>query len=304
MTKPLQFALRFAGAAAITVAVLAAAGPYVSEGVLAIPSSVQMGAVSAVDIDADGRVYVLHRGEPPVLAFGRDGRYTHGFGNGMFKVAHGLRIDRAGYVWTTDNGRHVLRKFSRDGKLLATYGVEDAPGDGPDNFRSPDDLVFASDGSIYVADAGNGRIVRLKADGSYVSEWGRKGKADGEFAAAHGIAIDSADRIYVADRGNNRVQVFSPAGKFVAAWTDFGNPFGVLVVGDVLLVSDGDVHRISHLRLTDGKITAQWGDPQTLQLPHLMAVSPEGKLYVAEVNGNRVQIFRKTAGAPSGAAAR
>jgi DNA-binding beta-propeller fold protein YncE len=146
-------------------------------------------------------------------------------------------------------------------------------------------------------------VVRLKADGSYVSQWGRKGKAESEFAAAHGIAIDSANRIYVADRGNNRVQVFSPDGKFVAAWTDFGNPFGVLVVGDVLLVSDGDVHRISHLRLADGKITAQWGNPELLQLPHLMAVSPQGRLYVAEVNGNRVQIFRRAAAVPSGSAA-
>lgn len=303
MNQQLQFALRLAGVVALNAAALAAGDRYVSEGILAIPSSVQMGAVSAVDIDAHGRIYVLHRGEPPVLAFGRDGRYAHGFGNGLFKVAHGLRIDPAGNVWTTDNGRHVLRKFSPEGKLLATYGVEDTPGDGPKNFRSPDDLVFASDGSIYVADAGNGRVVRLKGDGGFLSEWGRKGKREGEFAAAHGIAIDLADRIYVADRGNNRVQVFSPAGKFLAAWTEFGNPFGVLVVGDELLVSDGDVHRISHLRLSDGKIAARWGDPQTLQLPHLMAVSPEGKLYVAEVNGNRVQIFRK-AGASSGSVAR
>jgi sugar lactone lactonase YvrE len=148
MNNLVQRGLRLAGVAAIAAVALVAADPYVSEGLLAIPSTVQMGAVSAVEIDAQGRIYVLHRGEPPVLAFDRDGRYTHGFGNGLFKVAHGLRIDRSGDVWTTDNGRHVLRKFSPDGKLLATYGVEDTPGDGAKHFRSPDDLVFATDGSI------------------------------------------------------------------------------------------------------------------------------------------------------------
>ena len=78
-------------------------------------------------------------------------------------------------------------------------------------------LVFSSKGEIYVADAGNGRVVRLSPEGKYLSEWGRKGKGESEFAAAHAIAIDGRDRIYVADRGNNRVQVFSPAGKFLAA---------------------------------------------------------------------------------------
>ena len=62
---------------------------------------------------------------------------------------------------------------------------------------------------------------------------------------------------------------------------------------DVLLVSDGDAHTISHLRLSDGKMAAQWGDAKTLQLPHLMAVAPDSRLFVAEVNGNRVQIFRR-----------
>ena len=187
-----------------------AAGPYVSEGFIAIPSSVRLGAMSAVDVAPDGSIYILHRGEPPVLAFDKKGMLRRGFGDGMFQVAHGLRVDRNGDVWTTDNGRHVLRKFSPDGRLLATYGLEATPGAGKTLFRSPDDLVFASNGDIYVADAGNGRVVHLKSDGSYVSEWGKKGKGESEFAAAHGIAIDSSDRIYVADRGNNRIQVFRP----------------------------------------------------------------------------------------------
>lgn len=272
---------------------LHAADPYASEGFLDIPASVRLGAMSAVEVDAEGRTYVLHRGEPPILAFDKQGKLANAFGDGMFQVAHGLRVDRNGDIWTTDNGRHVLRKFSPQGKLLATYGLEATPGAGKTLFRSPDDIVFAANGDLYIADAGNGRVVHIKPDGSYVGEWGKKGKGESEFAAAHGIAIDRQDRIYVADRGNNRIQVFSPEGKFLAAWTGFGNPFGALVVGDELLISDGDANTISHLRLSDGKLTAQWGDAQTLQLPHLMATSPDGRLYVAEVNGNRVQIFRR-----------
>ena len=43
--------------------------------------------------------------------------------------------------------------------------------------------------------------------------------------------------------------------------------------------------------LDGGEIT-RWGDPESLQLPHLMAIAPDGRLLVTEVRGKRVQIFR------------
>ena len=267
--------------------------PYEFQRFVEIPESVELAAVSAVAIGPEGQTYVLHRGEPPLLAYDSAGNYSHGWGQGDFGVAHGLRVDAAGNVWATDNGLHVLWKFSPDGEVLEMFGEKGVGGDGDSHFRSPDDLVFASDGDIFVADAGNGRIVHLSPEGEFLGQWGRKGEAEGEFAAAHGIGIDERDRIYVADRGNNRVQVFSRDGKFLAAWSGFGNPFGVLVVGDELIVSDGDAHTISHLRLRDGKMTAQWGNPDTLLLPHLMDSDESGQLYVTEVNGQRVQVFRR-----------
>src|SRR5207247_6913011 len=117
---------------------------------------------------------------------------------------------------------------------------------------------------------GNGRIAKLTSDGSYFTEWGKKGKEPGQFATAHGLAIDSQDRIYVADRGNQRVQVFDTNGKHLADWTGFGNPFGLLVVGNELLASEGDIHKIFHLDLQSGKIIANRRDPQMLLLPHFI----------------------------------
>jgi hypothetical protein len=60
-----------------------------------------------------------------------------------------------------------------------------------------------------------------------------------------------------------------------------------------LLVSEGDINKIFHLGLTTGKIEQEWGNSETLQLPHLMSSDRQGRLYVAEVNGKRVQIFRR-----------
>jgi sugar lactone lactonase YvrE len=288
--------------ASLVVAALAsttlAADAYISCGFLKFPPEVEVGAMSSVAVDAEDRIYVLHRGEPPLVAFDKDGNYVRSWGTGLFKVPHGLRVDAEGNIWTTDNGNHVLRKFNRDGRLLFTLGTEGKGASSKEGFRAPDDLVFDSKGNIYIADSGNGRIVKLDPDGAYMLEWGKKGKEPGQFATAHGLAIDKQDRIYVADRGNKRVQIFDSGGKHLADWSGFGNPFGLIVIEGELLASEGDIHKIFHLDST-GKITDSWGDPKSLLLPHLMAVNSQGTLFVTEVNGKRVQLFRRSSPAPS-----
>ena len=193
-----------------------AADPYVSTGFLPLPSDITIGPMSAVAVDGPDRIYVLHRGEPPLLVLDGQHKLISGRGKGEFKTPHGLRVDAQGNVWVTDNARHVVYRMSREGQVTLTLGTLDKGGAGPTNLRSPDDLVFDSKGLIYVADAGNKRIAKFDADGKYVSAWGKGGKEPGQFATAHGLAIDSKDRIYVADRGNNRVQVFNTEGQFQA----------------------------------------------------------------------------------------
>ncbi|WP_425616158.1 redoxin domain-containing protein [Anatilimnocola sp. NA78] len=270
----------------------ATAAPYQSVGFVELPKDVELGAVSAVAIGKDDEIYILQRGEVPLLAFDKTGKYLRGWGQGLFKVPHGLRVDKEGHIWTTDNGNHVLRQFNREGRLLLTFGQEGKGVGGETGFKSPDDLVIDSAGNFYVADAGNGRIVKLSPEGKFVSAWGKKGKGEGEFATAHGLAIDQKDRIYVADRGNKRVQIFDNTGKYLDSWTFGGNPFGLIVIGDELIATDGDVHKIYHLDTT-GKTVASWGDPKSLLLPHLMDRDSRGRLYVSEVNGKRVQIFER-----------
>ena len=90
--------------------------------------------------------------------------------------ARGLHdADGQSHIWTTDNGNHVVREFTSDGKLLATIGEVDTPGAGPAHFRSPDDIVIGSKGDLFIADSGNGRIVHLSRDGKFIAEWGREG---------------------------------------------------------------------------------------------------------------------------------
>ena len=256
---------------------------FTSLGFLTFPDEVGLGAMSGVAVHPSGDIYVLHRGTKPMVVFGADHKFKRAFGEGLYKVAHGLRIDKKGNIWTTDNQSNLIRKFSPDGKILLEIN---------EGFKSPDDIVFSAKGEIFVADAGNGRIVKLSADGKVLKSWGKKGKADGEFNLAHSLSIDSKDRIYVGDRGNNRVQVFDTEGKHLTSFTNVGNPFGVLVVGNELLSSEGEQHKIFHTAL-DGTPLGNWGGPETLKLPHIMSVDGSGTLYIAEVDGKRVQMFRR-----------
>jgi DNA-binding beta-propeller fold protein YncE len=283
--------------ALLWLATASAADPYTSTGFLKFPPEVELGAMSAVAIDAHDRIYALHRGEPPLVAFDASGNYVRAWGTGLFKVPHGLRVDRDGNIWTTDNGNDVIRKFNPEGRLVATLNGQHDEVGLRKMFRAPDDLVFDSQGNIFVADSGNGRIVKLSPEGTYLKDWGSKGKQPGQFATAHDLAIsnqpDKPNRIFVGDRGNKRIQVFDTDGKYLTEWTGFGNPFGLLVVGHELLASEGDIHKIFHLDLTSGQVTASWGDPQMLLLPHFMAVNSKGTLFICEVNGKRVQTFER-----------
>ena len=265
---------------------LMAANTYVSTGFLQFPPSVELGAVSAVAVGVQGDLYVLHRGSPPLVVFDAKGKYQRAWGQGLFKVPHGLRVDRVGNLWITDNGLNTVQRFSPDGKLLSTI---------KEKLKSPDDIVFNSKGEMYIADTGNTRIVKLSKDGKMIGAWGKKGKGEGEFATAHSLAIDSRGRIYVGDRNNNRVQVFDGDGKFIAQWAGFANPFGVLVAGGELIVADGEAHKLFQVDLATGAVLKSFGGPEELKLPHIMAVDRDGTLYVSEVDGKRVQIFRNTA---------
>src|SRR6266853_2043656 len=85
----------------LATATLLQAGEYKSTGFIEWPTTVKIGALSSVAISRS-HVLVLHRGEPPLLEFDAQGNYLRGFGQGLSKVAHGLRVFSADNTSTTD----------------------------------------------------------------------------------------------------------------------------------------------------------------------------------------------------------
>jgi len=297
-----------------------------------MPEGRSWGATSAVEIDRGGNIWVAERcgantcaGSqlPPVLMFDRSGKLMKSFGSGMFVFPHGFYIDRGGNVWVTDgippgggkpDGKgHTVVKFSPDGKVLMTLGKAGAPGDGPDSFNQPSDVVVAANGDIFVADGhggnSNARIVKLTREGKFIKAWGNKGAAPGEFDTPHTIALDSKGRLFVGDRNNNRIQIFDQEGKFLAEWKQFGRPSGIYIDrNDVLYVSDSESNtkrnpgwkrgiRIGSAR--DGSLTAFIPDPEpnpdasATSGAEGVAADAEGNVYGAEVGPKALKRYVK-----------
>ena len=217
------------------------------------------------------------------------------WGDDHLKTPHGLRIDRAGNVWVTDIGYHQVMKFDPDGKLLLSLGKKGEPGEAADRFDRPTDIAVTAAGDFYVSDGyGNNRVAKFSKDGKFLMQWGKKGTGEGEFHLPHAICLDAKGRVIVGDRENRRIQVFDADGKYLAQWKEGGAPFGLFLAGERLFVADGYANAVNVLDL-EGKRLGRFGEkgagPGQFQLPHMLCVDSQGAVYVAEVNGKRVQKF-------------
>jgi peptidylamidoglycolate lyase len=252
--------------------------------------------VVGVATDSKGQVYVFQRTPHPILVFDRAGNYLRTWGHGQFALPHGCRIDPQGNIWLTDVGLHQVFEYASDGRLLATWGVKNTPGNDATHFNQPADVAFGPKGDVYIADGyGNARIVHLDAKGRYRNSWGHPGHAPGAFRLVHSVAVDANGRVYVVDRDNARIQVFTPEGDLLAVWKHVGHPFGLFLTPDQrLFVADGLANTVSIYSLA-GKRLAQWGSTGSaageMRRAHLLCVDDQGAVYVAEVNGRRVQKF-------------
>src|SRR4029453_15355872 len=119
----------------------------------------------------------------------------------------------------TPSGDQTVHKFPPPGQLLLTLGKQKVAGDNAsqDTFNRPNAVAFDGRGNVFVSDGyANQRVVQFTPEGKFVRIFGgMKGKADGEMAMVHGVAIDAQGCVYATDSDNQRVVVFDAQGKFL-----------------------------------------------------------------------------------------
>jgi len=291
-----------------------------------LPEGMEWGQVISVDPLPDGNILAFQRAEPPLLVFDPSGKLVKHFGEGMFIQAHGLTVDKAGFIWATDaqgrNGKgQQAFKFSPDGKVVMTLGTAGVAGESETTFNGPTDVAIAPNGDIFVSDGHvNNRVVKFSKDGKFIKAWGKKGSGPGEFNVPHTIAFDSRGRLFVGDRSNSRIQIFDQDGKFIEEWKQFSRPSGIFITpNDIMLVADSDSNTATNpgwkrgIRIgsaKDGKVTAlipeagvdpdskeRWypGGPviAVTSGPEGVAMDAQGNVYGAEVGPRALKKYVK-----------
>lgn len=81
---------------------------------------------------------------------------------------------------------------------------------------APEDMFLAPDGALYVADTGNGRIIRLDENFQVAAEYGQ-----GMLQSPTGVFVDEEGTLYVADAGRNMVVILGADGSLI---NEFGRP--------------------------------------------------------------------------------
>ena len=215
-----------------------------------------------------------------------------------FSFPNGLAVDSSGTIFVTENGNNVIRRISRSGASITVDTVagffreindpdkQDAfnstrqgiasyrdAGLTDSGFRLPDEMVIAPDGSLYVADAGNGVIRRISINGGQsvvetVAGNGVPGFADGEAQKARfntptalALSLDG-NFLFVADTNNNRVRVID------------------LINRRVSTLAGG---------ASSGKTLDGPGGQAILVQPIGLALDSDGVLYVSELGVNDIR---------------
>tara|TARA_B100001971_G_C18127946_1_gene503144 strand:+ start:42 stop:1016 length:975 start_codon:yes stop_codon:yes gene_type:complete len=265
---------------------------------------------TAVALDSHDNVHVFNRGSHPMIVFDSSGNVIRTWGEGVFSNPHGVAIGPDDSVYCVDNGDHVVRKFTPDGKLLMTIGVpgKPAPPMSGDPFSTPTQVAIDQrNGDLFVSDGyQNARVHKYSPDGRHLLSWGESGTDEGHFSLPHNVTTDKDGWVYVADRENQRIQVFDSNGKFEeqfglnlarpgCVFVDYRSGEKLVYVGEFFagFSSNSTGMRIGprvSILDAEGNALARLGDqtfgdePGRFLSPHGIAVDSRGDIYVAEVS--------------------
>ncbi|XP_011409336.1 PREDICTED: protein lin-41-like, partial [Amphimedon queenslandica] len=118
-----------------------------------------------------------------------------------------------------------------------------------------------------------------------------------------GVVVHTNGKIF-ASSYDGFVQVFSEDGTAVRRIGSKGNgngqfdwPFGLLLVGDRLYVSDLNLHRVQYFSATTGQYIGQFGSDGNgngqFSSPRGVSTDGKGNILVAEYSNKRVQVFKE-----------
>jgi len=152
-------------------------------------------------LSPDGsRLYVADVNNNAVKVLDPQSLATTGtFGTAELSRPHDVAFDREGRLLVADTGNDriaIYQLSGGSGRLVGEIG----------GLASPEGVVVAPDGTIYVTNVGRNNVEAWR-DGKRVASAGRRGSGANEYVRPHDIDIGPDGLIYVSDPGNDRIQM-------------------------------------------------------------------------------------------------
>lgn len=168
--------------------------------------------------------------------------------------------------------------------------------------------------NVFVFNRGEHPVIVLDHDGHFLRSWG-----EGRIARAHGITIGPDDAVYLSDDVDHTVRKFTPEGELLLTLGTSGKPSDTGIDGidyrtikragppfhrptNLALAADGSMYVTDgygnarvHKFAPDGRLLISWGEPGNgpgqFNLPHGIALDRAGRVFVADRENSRIQIF-------------
>jgi hypothetical protein len=163
-------------------------------------------------------------------------------------------------------------------------------------------IIVDNSGNIWAHVRSNPAVQVFSPDGRFIKGW----EAESPRAVPHGIGFDPGGNVWLVDAGLHTVSKFSPqgarlqtlgvAGEAGADEKHFNSPTGIAFTPDGnIFISDGYGNsRVVHYD-SDGRYVKAWGKlgvaPGEFSIPHAIASDSKGRLYVADRNNVRIQVY-------------
>jgi peptidylamidoglycolate lyase len=172
----------------------------------------------------------------------------------IFGECSGVTVDREDHVWVFSRGSHPIVEFDSDGRIIKAWN--DLP------IKSSHGIRVDVEGNVWLIDVAGHRLLKLSPEGTLRMVIGANGGAPGNneskeaFNRPTNVAFAPDGSFFVGDGYvNSRVVKFSKDGEYQLHWGEKGS-----------------------------------GDGQ-FNLVHDLALDAQGRVYVADRENNRIQIF-------------
>ncbi len=169
----------------------------------------------------------------------------------QWEAMPGIAIDRQDRVWTFTRSTPPVQVYAVDGTFIRSWGSQE--------IETAHHIKIDHVGNVWIADIGKHVVRQFSPGGELLRTLGTPGKAGADETHLNkptDMAITADGEVFVADGyGNNRVVQFDARGNFVKQWGELGT------------------------------------QPDQFSLPHAIALDSQGRLYVADRNNVRVQVY-------------